>query len=1095
MLRLICLLFIILASSCQQEPKLFNKISSEVSNITFQNSISNSSQLNILNYLYFYNGAGVAAGDFNNDGLVDLYFVANQEQDKLYLNKGNLEFQDISQVVNLSNDNNWTTGVTTVDINNDGLLDLYICLVGAYSESKNILYVNKGVIDGIPRFENESDKYGLDISSYSTQAVFFDFDLDGDLDMFLLNHSVHPNRTYGKGSTRETYSKESGDILFENIDGSFVDVSQEKGIFQGKTGYGLGLSVSDVNNDGYPDIYVGNDFFENDYLYLNQNGQKFKEVISTNNMALGHTSHYSMGNAIADINNDSKTDILSLDMLPDDLETYKTSGLEFSYPVYEQYLKNGYSPQYMQNTLHINNGNETFSESAYLSGIAGTEWSWSPLIADFNNNGFKDLYITNGILGATNNMDFINFISNEKIQNKIEKGLEEDDFQLFKDIPERKASNYFFINNRDNTFTDVTNNWSSTEASLSNGAVYADLDNDGDLDIVVNNINEPAFVLENTSNKSTSLNYIKVGFNGSQLNRFAIGAKLIAYRNAEPLFYENYTTKGYLSAVEPKLNIGLGLSTQIDSLVVIWPNGLYEKQYNLAANQEITLNYSEAIQENYYSVFPPPLKSYLNNIRSPVDFKHKDRYTLDFNKNPLIPYASSNWGPKNAVIDFDNDGLEDIFLNGGKAQASELLIQNEDGTFNNMQSDLFEQTAINEDTSSLFFDANSDNNLDLLVVSGGNEFKKGTPISPRLYLNTNGTLTRSESAFKEIETNASSVKSVDFDNDGDLDISITSNSDPSAFGETPEQFLLLNDGKGNFENITSVYAKEFQYIGNVTDVAWVDLDANGYKDLIAVGHWMPISIFLNTGTALVLQKPATLKNTNGWWNTIEVDDFDKDGDFDIVVGNWGLNTRLQAAVDEPINLYTNDFDDNGKEESIVTHFYKGVETTFSTKEELTKQIPIINKKYLSFEAFAKADLNQIFSLKKLEDADKKQCFELATCYLENMGDFNFKKTKLPFSSQISSVNAIQVDDFNNDGYLDLLLAGNNYEISTQLGRLDASHGSLLLNDKLGFFKMAKNQNFDIAGPARSINKITINNKTHYLIGINNQTPIFLIQNE
>jgi hypothetical protein len=1092
MLRLICLLFIILASSCQQDPKLFNKISSDASNITFQNRIANSSQLNILNYLYFYNGAGIAAGDFNNDGLVDLYFVANQDPDQLYLNKGNLEFENISHVINVSKDTNWTTGVTTVDINNDGLLDLYICLVGAFSESKNILYVNKGIENGRPRFENESAKYGLDISSYSTQAAFFDYDADGDLDMFLLNHSVHPNRTYGKGSTRETYSKESGDILFENIDGQYVDVSKEKGIFQGKIGYGLGLSVSDLNNDGYPDIYIGNDFFENDYLYINQKGQKFKEVISTNNLALGHTSHYSMGNAIADINNDTKTDILSLDMLPEDLETYKTSGLEFSYPVYEQYLKNGYSPQYMQNTLHINNGNETFSESAYLSGIAATEWSWSPLIADFNNDGFKDLYITNGILGATNNMDFINFISNEKIQNEIEKGLNEDNFQLFKDIPQRKASNYFFKNNKDNTFTDITSKWSSTEASLSNGAVYADLDNDGDLDIVVNNINESAYVLEN---KSKSSNYLKVQFNGSKLNRFAIGAKLIAYRNEGPLFFENYTTKGYLSAVEPKINIGLGASKQVDSLLVIWPDGFYEKQYNLKANQELTLHYSEAIQKNYYDDFPKIKKPYLGNIKSPIVFKHKDNYTLDFNKNPLIPYASSNWGPKNSVADFNSDGLDDIFLNGGKAQASELLIQNKDGTFNDMQSDLFEQTALNEDTSSLFFDANSDNSLDLLVVSGGNEFKKGSTISPRLYLNTNGVLTRSDTAFKGIETNASSVKAVDFDNDGDLDISITSNSDPTAFGETPEQFLLLNDGHGNFENITSVYAKQFQYIGNVTDVAWVDLDANGYKDLIAVGHWMPISIFLNSGTSLELQKSDSLKNTNGWWNTIQVSDFDTDGDFDIVVGNWGLNTRLQATVDQPINLYTNDFDNNGKEESIVTHFYKGVETTFSTKEELTKQIPLINKKYLSFESFAKADLNQIFSLKKLKNAKKKQCFNLATSYLENMGDFNFKITNLPFSSQISSVNAIQVEDFNNDGFLDLLLAGNNYEISTQLGRLDASHGSVLLNDKLGFFKMAEEQNFDIAGPARSINKVTINNKTHYLIGINNSAPVFLIQNE
>lgn len=1095
MFRPIYLLLLLLTFSCQKDNKLFKKISSKDSHISFQNKITNSSQLNILNYLYFYNGAGVAAGDFNNDGFADLYFVANQQEDKLYLNKGKLEFKDITREAGISNQNNWATGVTTVDINNDGLLDIYICLVGAYSESKNILYVNKGIENGVPKFENESSKFELDISSYSTQAIFFDFDLDNDLDMYLLNHSVHPNRTYGKGSTRETYNKESGDMLFENKDGTFVDVSSEKGIFQGKIGYGLGVSVSDVNNDGYPDIYIGNDFFENDYLYINQKGERFKEIISTDETALGHTSHYSMGNSVADINNDTYPDILSLDMLPEDLYTYKVSGLEFSYPAYQQYLKNEYSPQYMQNTLHINNGNNTFSESAYLSGIAATEWSWSPLIADFNNDGLKDIYITNGILGATNNMDFINFISNEKIQNKIESGLKEDDFQLFKDIPERKASNYFYRNNGDNTFDNTTKDWSSTHESLSNGAVYTDLDNDGDLDIVVNNINEEAYILENTAIQTSFANYLKIGFNGPKLNRFGIGAKLIVYRKGELQLFENFTTKGYLSAVEPKLNIGIGLSHQVDSLVVIWPDGFYEKRYNQNANQEIVLSYSEAETKNYYNLVPSELNSFITKIASPLEFNHKDNSTLDFDKNPLIPYALSNCGPKNSVGDVNNDGLDDVFLTGGKAQASEMYIQKEDGTFDNSQEELFQQAALNEDTSSLFFNANGDEFLDLIVVSGGNEFSKGAAISPRLYLNNNGIFTRDESAFNDIETNASSVTAVDLDNDSDLDISITSNTLPSTFGQTPEQFIFLNDGFGKFENSTTSYAKDFQFIGNVTDVQWVDIDTNGYKDLIAVGHWMPVSIFLNNGRTLELQDSDSLSKTNGWWNTLKVEDFDKDGDIDIVAGNWGLNTRLKVSIDEPINLYTNDFDENGKEESIITHFYQGVETPFSSKEELTKQIPLINKKYLSFEAFAKAGLNQILPANKLENSKKKQCFELANCYFENLGDFKFKKTEFPPMTQISCVNAIQVDDFNNDGFSDLLFAGNNYEISTQLGRLDASHGSLLLNDKEGFFELARDQEFDIAGPVRSINKIKISNKTHYLIGINNNAPIFLIKNE
>jgi hypothetical protein len=1095
MLKHLYFIVFFLTFSCQKEIPLFKKIPHKHSNISFQNKLENTSQLNILNYLYFYNGAGIAAGDFNNDGLADLYFVSNQNDDKLYINEGKLTFKDVSAEAGISMSNKWATGVTTVDINNDGLLDIYICLVGAYSESKNILYVNKGSKNGIPRFENEAEKYGLAVSSYATQAVFFDFDLDDDLDMFLLNHSVHPNRTYGKGSLREIYNEESGDVLFENIDGKFSDVSKEKGIFQGKTGYGLGVSISDINNDGYPDIYVGNDFFENDYLYINQKGASFIDLISTQNASLGHTSHYSMGNSIADINNDGHPDIISLDMLPEDLHTYKISGLEFSFPIYDQYLKNGYGPQYMQNTLHLNNGNENFSETAFMSGIAATEWSWSPLIADFNNDGYKDLYITNGILGATNNMDFINFISNEKIQRKIEKGLHQDDFQLFKDIPKREAVNYFYRNKGDNTFTDVTKNWTNPEASLSNGAVYTDLDNDGDLDIVVNNINEDAYLLENTSNDTSTTNYLKILFNGSKKNRLAIGAKVIAYLDGQPLLYENYTTRGYLSAVEPKLHIGLGASKQLDSLLVIWPDGLYEKKYNISPNRELVVNHSEAIQKNYYQNFPLTNRTYLSNIESPLTFQHKDAYTLDFNKNPLIPFALSNCGPKNTVGDINSDGLDDIFICGGKAQASELFVQQPDGAFKSVQKEMFQESQLHEDTSGLFFDANGDDLLDLIVVSGGNEFNSGPAITPRLYINKNGILTEYKDAFIGTYTNASDVKSVDIDNDGDLDLAIASNTLPTAFGKTPEQFLFINDGKGNFTNMTAIIAPDFQFIGNVTQMSWADIDGNGYRDLIAVGLWMPISVFLNNGSALELKNPESLKNTNGWWNSVKVEDFDQDGDLDIVAGNWGLNTRLSASTREPVTLYTQDFDDNGSEESLVTYYYKGSETPFSTKEELAKQIPLINKKYLSFEAFAKASLKEVFSENKLENANKKQCFELASCYFENLGDFNFKKTKLPFLSQISSVNAILADDFNDDGFLDILLAGNNYEISTQLGRLDASHGTLLLNDKQGFFHAARDQHFNITGPARSIEKLTINNKVHYLIGVNNNAAIFLSKYE
>ena len=542
---IVCSLLFLLVS-CNNNDSLFVSLPSNKTQIKFQNNLTSTTDLNILNYLYYYNGAGVAAADFNNDGLADLYFTGNQTADKLYLNTGGLQFKDITKQALINNSTPWTTGVTTVDINNDGFLDIYICKIGAHNSIKgnNLLYINEGPDNnGIPRFKEDASNYGLDIASFATQASFFDYDKDGDLDLFLMNHSLYPNSNYGKGSLRREVDQMSGDKLFENKQGKFEDVTFQSGIFQGKIGYGLGLSIGDVTNDGYPDIYVGNDFFENDYLYINQKDNTFKEVISKDKTALGHTSHFSMGNAISDLNNDSKMDIISLDMLPENLKTYKTSGLEFPYQTYQYYLKNGYAPQFMQNTLHYNNGNETFSEAAYLSGIAATEWSWSPIVGDYDNDGFKDLYITNGILGATNDMDYINFISKEAIQKQLATEKSQRNLELSKQIPQKKVKNYFYKNNQDKTFSNVTSSWLSHENSFSNGGVSVDLDNDGDLDLVVNNINEEAYVLENNSNKIYQNNYLKVKFIGNSNNTFGIGATVKAYCKNQIITEENYTTK------------------------------------------------------------------------------------------------------------------------------------------------------------------------------------------------------------------------------------------------------------------------------------------------------------------------------------------------------------------------------------------------------------------------------------------------------------------------------------------------------------------------------------------------------------------------
>ena len=1079
--------------SCKRDKQLLSLLNSNDTGISFNNRLTPNAHLNILNYLYYYNGSGVSAGDFNNDGLTDLYFTANQTEDKLYLNLGELKFKDITDESGINNASNWTTGSTTVDINNDGLLDIYICKIGEYNKIKgqNLLFVNQGIKDGIPTFKEEAAKYGLAIKSFSTQSVFFDYDQDEDLDMFLLNHSVHPNRNYGLGEQRDKPDSLSGDRLYRNDSGIFKEVSKEAGIFQGKIGYGLGVSVGDLNNDGFPDLYIGNDFFENDYLYMNQTDGTFKEIISSEKTKLGHTSHFSMGNVINDINNDGLQDIISLDMLPEDIVTYKSSGLEYAYSTYERYLKNGYSPQFMQNTLHLNNGNGTFKETAHLSGIAATEWSWSPIVADLDNDGFKDIYVTNGILGATNDMDFINFISNDAIQKRLGSGMDKKDILFAEKMPTKKVNNYIFKNNGNNTFTDFSDKWSTSKESYSNGGIEVDLDNDGDLDIVVNNVNENAFILKNNARElQPTNNYLSIGFKGPENNHFGIGAKVIAYTNSKTLIEENYTTKGYLSSTAPKIHLGLGQIAQIDSLEIIWPGGKYQTLRDLNTNQEVIVDYKKA-SGNYFSSQPLYSKGLMTNGSALFNYKHSEYSSIEYDREPLIPFASTNTGSSTTLADINNDSLTDVFIGGGKMQAGHLYIQQIDGTFIKTNEAVFETDAINEDTDNTFFDANGDGYKDLLVVSGGNEFKQGKALQPRLYINKNGNFIKDSLQFKDIELNASKVSAVDIDNDGDLDISIASDIVPWEFGNTSQQYLFLNDGKGYFNDVTAKFGNDFRNIGNVSDITWVDINSDGYNDAIVAGHWMPISILINDGKQLRLQENNNLNNTNGWWNTIKAEDFDKDGDIDIIAGNWGLNTRLKASEEMPITLYNSDFDDNGKVDPVVTYFHQGKETPFASKDELVKQLPFLNKKFLSYQDFAKASLTDLFTKEKLANANKKSVHELASCYFENKGDNTFVKHFLPFSSQISSVNDIAIDDFNADGFLDVLLVGNNYEISTQLGKLDASHGTILLNDQQGFFNEHKNQGFDVSGPARSIKKIKVGDDVYYIITMNNDVPVFL----
>lgn len=1086
-------LLLAITCSCTKDPSsAFTRLDPSHTGIDFSNPLLETPELNILTYLYYYNGGGVTIADFNQDTLPDIYFAGNQSADALYLNQGNMNFKEVSADAGITNADGWTTGTTHVDINGDGLQDIYVCKASGYRalKGRNLLFLNLGTgPDGIPKFEERAADFGLDFSGLSTQASFFDYDLDGDLDLYLLNHSVHPNRTYGKGNQRLIPDNLSGDRFYRNDNGFFTDVSAETGIFQGKAGYGLGLGISDLNADGYPDIYVGNDFFENDYLYINNGNGTFRELISSGEGQVGHTTHFSMGNDLADINNDGRVDILSLDMLPEDLITYKTSGLEYAYPIYRQYLNNGFAPQYMQNTLQLNTGDNRFSEIAFLSGIAATEWSWGGLLADLDNDGYKDLFVTNGIKGATNDMDYMNFIANEDIQRRIDHGMADTDLPLTREIPPKKVSNYVFKNNGDLSFSDETVHWIGQEPAYSNGSAYADLDNDGDLDLVVNNLDQPATIYQNNLETGNS---IALYFSGTGPNTRGIGARVLAYSQGTLQVFENFTTRGYLSAVPPHIQIGLNQAESLDSLLVIWPGGAFEKLEALPADHSVTLKQEDA-HGNYYSLSGP--ESFWKTRDSVLPFVHKENTSLDFDREPLIAYARSNEGPAISIGDVNRDGTDDIFIGGAKRQAGVLYLQGSEGDFSSTAPELFAGDALNEDTDHIFFDADADGWLDLLVVSGGNEFTEGPAMRPRLYRNRGGQFEKDSLAFADFGINASAVDTLDIDGDGDLDIFISSDAVPGAFGKSPEHRFFENDGGGSFKAMHAGFVPGLQTYGPIDDFEWADLNGDGRTDLVVAGHWGPVTVFHNTGSGWERKTNNGLDATNGWWNCIEVTDIDQDGDLDLIAGNWGLNSKFRASPDTPLTLYRSDFDQNGSVEPVVTYFHKGVETPFASRDELGKQMPFLNKKFRTYRDFAEASLEELFGSEALEKAGKKHVFEIRSCVFLNDGHGQFEKIPLPNIGQASTIYDFLPEDLDGDGDTDLILIGNLHEISTQLGRLDALQGLVLENNGGGSFSWAPELALPVSGAGRVIEPLRIQNKEHFIIGRNNAAPIFLSKHE
>jgi len=1070
----------IFAISCnsqkQSGPKLFTLLDPNFTGVQFQNTLTETNKFHIIEYLYFYNGGGVAAGDINNDGLVDLYFSANQLPNRLYLNKGDLQFEDITQSAGVAGAGDWSTGVTMADVNGDGFLDIYLCQLGDYKhiKGKNQLFINQGNLT----FVDQASQYGLDYKGFSTQAAFFDYDLDGDLDMYLLNHAVHTERSYGPAEIRKQFDSKAGDRLFrqdwKNSQPFFADVTREAGIFSSHIGYGLAVTAGDLNQDGCTDLYVSNDFHENDYLYINNCDGTFSEKLTE---FIPHSSRFSMGNDLADFNNDGKLDIMVLDMFPDKEEVLKKSVGEQSIETYNLKLNFGYHHQLARNTLQLNLGNGHFSEIALLTDLYATDWSWSPLFCDMDNDGNKDLYITNGIVKRPNDLDYVNFLSNQGHRLYQMSPQDSVDRYLIKLMPSDKIANYAFQNLGDLSFKNLTSEWGLEQPAFSNGACYADLDNDGDLELIVNNINEKAFIYQNNS-ETGSNNYLQVQLKGAGKNTQGVGTKVILRIGKKILLQEQMPTRGFMSSVDPILSFGLGAASIVDSLAVIWPNGALEKLSLITVNQRLVLEQVNAKAIYNYKI--AQLKPWgFEDIseEAGIDFKHRENNFIDYNREYLMPHKLSTEGPKLAIGDINGDGLDDFYIGGARNQPGAVFFQNNDGKFIKSPQVHIEQDRMTEDVGAALFDADGDGDLDLYVSSGGNEWKEGHPyLKDRLYINNGlGQLVSATHQLPEIFVNGSCVKPSDFDLDGDIDLYVGSRSVPGQYGKAPKSQLLVNDGKGNFTESAKQLASGLSQLGMVTDAIWSDFDNDQQIDLLVVGEWLPISVFKNHGGRFIeVTNASGLTNTQGWWNTITAGDFDQDGDVDYLVGNLGLNAKIKANPQEPATLYLKDFDQNGSLDHILCFYKNGKSMPFATKDELVKQIVSLKKKFVNYRDYARVQsIQDIFSPEQLADAVIKKAHTFHSSYLQNLGNGKFNIQSLPLQAQFSPVYTFLVNDYNQDGTLDVLLAGNFDGATINFGKYDAGYGLLLSGDGKGNFTSIDpvNSNIVIKGDTRDMKEL------------------------
>lgn len=1068
-----------------QSDTLFSRVPSSASGINFENRLDADDDFNIIEYLYFYNGAGVAVGDINNDGFPDLYFTSNQKQNKLYLNMGGLKFEDITESAGVGGTGNWSTGTSMADVNGDGYLDIFVCGVGHYKSfnGRNQLFINNGDLT----FTEKTEAYGLDFQGFSTQAAFFDYDNDGDLDMYLLNHAVHTARSTGDVLLRYQSDPFAGDKLYRNerIPGGqpyFTEVTSRAGILSSQIGYGLGVAVSDLNRDGYMDIYVANDFHENDYLYINKGDGTFSQVLEK---AVGHSSRFSMGTDIADLNNDAWADIFTLDMLPKDEAVIKTTAGEDSYEIFQLKLRSGFHYQFARNTLQLNRGTDDdgvplYSDIACLAGVEASDWSWATLLADFDNDGYRDIFISNGIERRPNGLDYINYISDDSVQR-----FASDDAFIEK-MPYGKVKNVLYRNRGDLTFEDVSGQWMNAPESLSNGAAYADFDNDGDLDLVVNNINEPAWLLRNDS--PDSANSVTISFAGSPANRFGIGTKVFAWAGGRVSYHEVSPVRGWLSSVDQRVHIGLGGAPTADSIRIIWPDRSFQVLYSVVAGQSLVANHDDA--GGMWQYPSGEAGGAFLTRKEDIPFQHKENNFVAFNVERLIPHMLSTQGPLMATGDINGDMLDDFFVGGAAGQEAAVFVQEVNGTFKRMAQPAFVSDKQAEDIGSAFFDANGDGALDLVVVSGGQEHTgSARELLPRLYMNDGkGNFQRAAEYMPDIFLNASCVKPIDIDNDGDQDLFIGGRVVAGAYGSNPRSYFLLNDGHGRFSEASQ---QLFQgSLGMVTDALWLDLNNDTRPDLVVAGEWMPVTVLVQTASGTFVDETEAygLDKTNGWWNTLHGNDFDGDGDVDLVAGNLGLNSRLRASLQHPVSLYVHDIDGNGSLDQIMTYYNGGTRYPFASRDQLVKQVPAMKRKFLKYEDYAGVKLEDIVPSEETQ-VEEKNAYTFASAYLENQNG-KFIARPLPTGAQMFPVFALASADVNNDGHPDILAAGNLSAVQPDMSRYDAGYGLVLYGDGTGNFSEDRRfaSGLIVKGEARDIRVIkTSTGKGMILVARNDDT--------